>query len=165
MKYSDKEIEELRKIAGEEIYLLIKILKNKKRVSEIKLAEYCKKKLNDVRSMLYKLHNLNLVSFIKKRNKKTGWYVYYWGLDIKKMRDFFIDFKKKELKELKKDLKNEEHKKFYICMNKCGRFDFENASKFNFKCPECDSLLNYEENNKKIDFIKEKINNIKKIVN
>jgi len=166
MKRAHKEIEEIiKKIAGEDVFSLIKKLKSKKKVSDIKLAEDCNKKLNDVRSILYKLHNFNLVSFVKKRDKETGWYIYYWSIDIKKMHDFFVNFKNKELKGLRRSLKDEEHKKFYVCANKCIRLDFENASDCNFRCPECGCLLDYDENNKKIELIREKINNIKKIIN
>jgi len=161
MNLSNKEIREvIQNTAGSGAFPLVKVLKNKKNVSETKLAEHCEMELNEVRSLLYKLHNFNFVFFIKKRNKTTNLYIYYWALDTKNIRNFAVNYKKREIKELKKDLTNENNKKFYNCINGCMRLDFESAYEHNFKCPECNGLLDHEKNNKKIEKIIEKIDYI-----
>lgn len=165
MNPSNKEVEELlKKTAGEEVFSLFKILKSKKRVSEIKLAEYCNKKLNEVRGLLYKLYNFNLAFFIKKRNKQTGWYDYYWGINIKQAEEMISGMKKEEVEELKKEFKREEGRKFYICVNKCMRLEFRDACEYNFKCPECNGLMDYEKNNEKMSNITNEIKKSEKII-
>lgn len=158
MKPSNKEIEEwIKKTAGADVFSLVKILKNKKTVSEVKLTEYYNKELNVVRGLLYKLYNFNLAFFVKKQNKSTGWYDYYWGLNMKEMESKVINFKKKEFENLKRELKKEEGKRFYICINNCMRLEFKDACENKFKCPECNGLMDYKVNNEKINNLIQKI--------
>ena len=64
MKLSNKIIEEVvSEVAGEDVVPLVKALKNRKNVSEFKLAENIKEEVNRTRNMLYRLYDANLVSF------------------------------------------------------------------------------------------------------
>ena len=77
-------------VAGEDVVPLVQSLKNKKNVSEFKLAENINKEVNVARNMLYRLYDHNLVSFIRRKDKKKGWYIYYWTFNLKKIRTLFI---------------------------------------------------------------------------
>ena len=141
-------------VAGEEVIPLVKALKNKKNVSEFKLAEQIKIEINLTRNMLYRLFEYNLVSFIRRKDKKKGWYIYYWTFNPKRVKYIVHDLKRQRLDRLKERLKRETSGQFYVCQEKCIRLDFEQATNFEFKCPECGRLLNLDDNAQKIEDIK-----------
>lgn len=163
MKLNNKEIDNIiSQVAGEDVLPLVKSLKNKKNVSEFKIAESIKQEINLTRNMLYRLYNHNLVSFIRKKDKKKGWYIYYWTFNPHKIKDVIKNIKKKRLETLKERLLRENSSQFYICGNKCIRLDFEQSTDFEFKCPECGQLLNLEDNEKKKQELCKEIDEIKK---
>lgn len=147
VKSNSKVIEEVvAQVAGSDVVPLVKILKNKKNVSEFKLADDMKQEVNATRNMLYRLYNSNLVSFIRKKDKKKGWYIYYWTFDANHINYLVKVLGKKRLEQIKERLKREEEGQFYMCPNKCMRLDFDQAANFQFKCPECGQLVNHEDN-------------------
>ena len=96
MKLTNKIVEDVvTEVAGEDVVPLVKNLKNKKNVSEFKLAENIKKEVNEIRNMLYRLYDANLVSFIRRKDKKKGWYLYYWTFNLKRIKYLVKDLKKK----------------------------------------------------------------------
>ncbi len=150
-KITSKIVEEIvSEVAGEDVLPLVKALRNKSNVSEFKLADSIKKEINLTRNMLYRLYDNNLVSFIRKKDKKKGWYIYYWTFNQKRIKDLASDIKKRKVERLNERLQREKTTQFYICANKCVRLDFEQSHDFNFKCPECGQLLDLEDNSKKI---------------
>lgn len=151
MKLTNKLIEDvIIEVAGEDVVPLVKVLKNKKNVSEFKLAESIHQEINKTRNMLYRLYDSNLVSFIRRKDKKKGWYIYYWTFDLKRIKYLLHSLKKKRLVRLKERLDREKSSQFYACPNKCIRLDFDQAMNFEFKCPECGQLINQEDNTEKI---------------
>jgi transcription initiation factor TFIIE subunit alpha len=165
MKLSNKLIEDVvSEVSGADVIPLVKALKNRKDVSEFKIADELKQEINLTRNMLYRLYDFNLVSFIRKKDKKKGWYIYYWTFNSKNITYLLKDLKKKKLERLKERLKREKGVDFYTCGNGCIRLDFEQATDFEFKCPECGSLLDLEDNSKKIDEIKKEIIKLEKEV-
>ena len=163
MKLSNKIVEDVVvEVAGEDVIPLVKALKNKKNVSEFKLADNIKQEVNATRNMLYRLYDANLVSFIRKKDKKKGWYIYYWTYSPQKMRFLYIKQKKKKLEQLTEQLKEEEEGQYFECKSKCVRLNFDQATNFEFHCPECGGLITQEDNSKKIENIKKEIQEIKK---
>ena len=158
MRLSNKIVEEvIVEIAGPDVVPLIKLLRNKRNVSEFKLADSMKQEVNIVRNMLYRLYDANLVSFIRKKDKKKGWYIYYWTFDMKRVKYLMSEIKKKRLKRLKERLEREREGQFFICQNKCIRLDFDQAMNFEFKCPECGSIIQQDDNSELIEKIKKEI--------
>ncbi len=163
MKLTNKIVEDVViEVAGEDVVPLVKNLKNKKNVSEFKLAENIKKEVNEIRNMLYRLYDANLVSFIRRKDKKKGWYIYYWTFNQKRIKYLVNDLKKKKLERLKERLEREQESTFFICQKNCIRLDFEQATSFSFKCPECGELVNQEDNSEKIKKIEEDIKTLQK---
>lgn len=166
MKVSSKIVEDVvTQVAGQEILPLVKYLKDKKNVSEFKLADSMKKEVNIIRNMLYKLYDSNLVTFVRKKDKKKGWYIYYWTFEPKKIKHLIRMLNQKRLAKLKDRLERETQGIFYECPNKCIRLDFDQAFNFNFKCPECGQLINQESNEAKIKDIRKEILWLEKEVN
>jgi len=156
MRLTNRVIEDLiSEIAGKDVVPLVLNLKNKKNVSEFTLAENIDKEINETRNMLYRLYNANLVSFTRRKDKVKGWYIYYWTFNKKRIKDLVSELKKERLSNLYGRLDREKNNNFFVCSNKCIRLDFEQATEFEFKCPECGSLLNHEDNSEKIKKIKQ----------
>lgn len=163
MKLSNQLIESVvSEVAGEDVLPLVKVLKNKKNVSEFKLAEAIDEEINTTRNMLYRLYDANLVSFNRKKDKQKGWYIYYWTFRLKRIKYLVVDLKKKRFEKLKERLTREKSSNFFACNSKCMRLDFEQATNFNYKCPECGGLMNQEDNSAKIKEIETEIKKIEK---
>lgn len=163
MKISNKLVEDVvTEVVSSEAVPLVAALKNKKNVSEFKLAEAVKMEINITRNLLYKLFDNNLVTFTRKKDKKKGWYIYYWTFNLKRIKYLVNDLKKKKLERLNERLKREEANHFFACPKECIRLDFEQAMNFEFKCPECGSLIEQEDNNEKINIIKKEIKELEK---
>ena len=154
--------EVVSEVAGEDVLPLVKALRNKSNVSELKLASSIKKEINVARNMLYRLYDQNLVSFTRKKDKKKGWYIYYWTFNQKRVKDLLKDIKKQKYERMLDRLGREKNVQFYICSNKCIRLDFEQSHDFKFKCPECGSLLNLEDNRQKIKELEKELEKNKK---
>jgi len=165
MKLSNKLVEDVvTAVAGEDVLPLVKQLKNKKNVSEFKLAESLTLEINVTRNMLYRLYHANLVSFIRRKDKKKGWYIYYWTFKIKQIKYLAMSLKKEKLEKLQDRLSREQESSFFMCPNTCMRLDFEKAVSFEFKCPECDSIMQQESNEEKIKQLQEEIKALQKEV-
>jgi transcription initiation factor TFIIE subunit alpha len=163
MKLSTKQVEDVVvQVSGEDVLNLVRVLKDKKNVSEFKLAESIKQEVNATRNMLYRLYDFNLVSFTRKKDKKKGWYIYYWTFDIKRVKYLISVLKKKKLEKLKERLGREKSSTFYACEDKCIRLDFDQAVNFEFKCPECGKLIDVEKNEEIMAELKKEIGEIEK---
>jgi len=158
MRLSNKIVEDVvGEVAGDDVLPLVKALKNKKNVSEFKLAENLKQEVNLTRNMLYRLYDSNLVSFVRKKDKKKGWYIYYWTFDVKRIKYLLTKLKKNRLEKLQDRLTREQSSTFYSCGSKCIRLDFDQSMNFEFKCPECGELINEENNQEEVKGIIEEI--------
>src|SRR3989344_2082813 len=144
----DKEI--LLKLAQEKIGHdtppLVELIYNRDNYSEFKLADKLKITVNQVRNILYRLQDYNLVSSTRKKDKKKGWYIYYWTLNKKRVMDMIIDLKKERLSQLRHRLEKEQTTNFFVCPKKCMRLNFETAMEYHFKCAECGTLLVQQSN-------------------
>ncbi|MBS3112797.1 hypothetical protein J4418_01825 [Candidatus Woesearchaeota archaeon] len=158
MRITDKLIHEVvSSVAGEDTVPLIFAIKDKKNVSEFKIAEMLKEQINITRNMLYRLLDQNLVNFIRKKDRQKGWYIYYWTFNPKEIRFLTIKLQKQRLHGLIERLEREQSAQFFNCPQECIRLDFERAMNFEFKCPECGSIIEQHDNAKDIEDIKKKI--------
>ena len=165
-KNAGKQIEDVvSQLIGDDVLPLVKVLKNKKNVSEFKLASAIRREINLTRNMLYRLYDHNLVSFNRKKDKKKGWYIYYWTFNIKRIKYLAIELKKKRVEKLQERLEREQTTQFFSCKTNCIRLSFEQATDFEYKCPECGELLNQEDNAAKITEIKKEVESLKKELN
>ncbi len=154
--------EVIKEVAGEDVLPLVKALKNKKNVSEFKLAELLKKEINLIRNMLYRLYDQHLVSFIRKKDKKKGWYIYYWTFNPRRVKELVSNLKKTKMEKIKERLAREKSTNFFTCANKCIRLDFDQATEFEYKCPECGEILQQEDNTKRIADLEKELQQLEK---
>jgi len=150
------------RVAGEDVIPLVRTLRNRRDVSEFTLATETKTEINLVRNRLYRLYNANLVTSIKKKDKKKGWYIYYWTLNLPRFQYLAKDLISNRLSQLKERLAREKSSSFFMCQQNCIRLNFEQATDFEFKCPECGELLHQDDNTKKIKEIEKDIKMLEK---
>jgi transcription initiation factor TFIIE subunit alpha len=151
VKITGKVIDEVvAEVAGPDVVPLVRILSDKSNVSEFKLADNMKAEINITRNMLYRLYDHNLVSFSRKKDKKKGWYIYYWTFNKNRVRDLLISLRKKKIEKLQERLQREKTTQFYVSKEAGIRLDFEKAHDFNFKCPETGQLMEVEDNAQRI---------------
>jgi len=143
--------------AGKDVIPLVDKLKNKKNLSEFKLAEALEQEINYTRNQLYRLLKYNLVSFTKKKDKRKGWYIYYWTFKLKQVKYLMKKLKEERLEKLNEWLKREEEIQFYSCKDKCMRVQFDTAIDLEFMCPECGEVQEIENNEEQIKSIKKEI--------
>ena len=164
MRLSNKIVDDaISEIAGEDVLPLVKAMKNKKNISEFKLAESIKQEINKTRNMLYRLHDANLVTFLRKKDKKKGWYIYYWTFNHPQAHSTILKMKEKRIENLRKRLEKEDSSTFYTCSSKCLRVKFEHALENSFKCPECDKILKEMDNSKVIKEIQKELSILEEV--
>ena len=88
--------EVIKKIAGKNTEAIVPILIAKKNVNEFKIADKLKLTINQARNILYKLHAHDVVSFTRKKDKRKGWYIYFWTLDEVKALEALKKIKEQE---------------------------------------------------------------------
>ena len=145
---------------GKDVLELVQYLKKRENVSEFKIAEHFNLTVNQIRNMLYRLYSHSLVDFTRKKDKKKGWYIYYWDFYLKRAFETALAHKEKRLEVLKDLLKKEESGQYFSCPDNDVRFGFEQAIEHGFKCPECDKVLVQDNNARKIQRIMKTISEL-----
>jgi transcription factor E len=149
-------------VTGKAASGIVKSLYDKKNVNEFLIAKKLQLTINQTRNLLYKLSDAGLVSFTRKKDKRKGWYTYFWTLDVEKSLLFLRESLRKEIEQLNNSLKNRESKRFYICKS-CGiEVNEETALLNNFSCKECGVVYELASNEKVINDLKQKITRLNK---
>ena len=160
MKLTNTKIyDTVREVIGEDSIRIIEYLKDKKNISDFKIAEKVDKDIHEVRNILYRLFNHNLVTYYRKKDRQKGWYISYWTFNKKRIKELIDKTTKEKLVKYSVRLKEEEANfgNFYLCPNACVRVGFEKAVDLEYRCPECGNILNHQDNTKTIDFLRSKI--------
>jgi len=130
---------------------IVDLLVGKKDVNEFLIAKKLELTINQTRNILYKLSDFGLVSFIRKKDKRKGWYIYFWTLNIARSLNLLEQKLKDELVQLQAQLKSRKEKRYYICDTCTIEVTEEAALLNNFSCPECEEIYVLSNND---DFIK-----------
>ncbi|MBU0894131.1 MAG: hypothetical protein KKF48_01365 [Nanoarchaeota archaeon] len=149
-------------IVGKQSDELTDLLNNKKHVNEFILAKKLDITINQTRNLLYKIADYGLVSSIRKKDKKKGWYTYFWKIENIKVLEFLRDILMKRIDQLNNQIKSRETKIFYICERCNIEFNEENALAYDFTCNECGSVFVVKDNSK---ILKELRRNLSKFKN
>ena len=141
---------------------IIDLLSGKKHVNEFLIAKKLDLTINQTRNILYKLSDYGLVSFIRKKDKRKGWYIYFWTLNVYQSLNLLEQSLKKELVQLEAQLKSRKEKRYYVC-NTCSIEITEEAALLNdFACPECEEIYELSDNSGIIQQLEKNISRIKK---
>jgi len=151
----------ITQFVGKEAVPLVMALKNKKDVSEFILADNIRKDINLTRNMLYKLFDHNLVSSIRRKDKKKGWYVQYWTFNQNGLRYLIQKSKQDYLAQLTDILNKEKNGSYFSCVDECKRLEFEESAELQFKCPECGRLMEQMDNTQIVKRIENQLKEIK----
>lgn len=144
---------------------VLEILEKEPEVNEKFLAQALGTKINAIRKSLYKLMHSGFVSYKKKRDKdKQWWYLYYWTLNPRRIKDVWIQHKKRELEKREKELKTEKGLEFE-CERGCKKYNYSEALEHEFKCPYCDSGMVQLDNEEEVENIKREIEEIENELN
>jgi len=151
-----------RRIAGKPGEDVIEILFDRENFNEFKIAEKLKKNINEVRNILYKLSSFNVISSTRKKDKRKGWYTYFWTFDKVKALGVLLKLKEQEFFNLDHIFKSRITKNFYYCESDGIEMSEETALNHDFSCPECSQLLVPVNEGKKIKEITQKVDLAKK---
>ena len=140
---------------------IIDLLVDKKNVNEFLIAKKLKLTINQTRNILYKLSDYGLVSFVRKKDKRKGWYIYFWTLNVYQSLKLLEENLRKELASLEQQLKNRLEKRYYVC-NTCSlEINEETALLNNYICPECEEVYQLSRNTEFISELEKSISKVK----
>jgi transcription factor E len=137
-------------VVGKSAEEAVDMLSEKKHVNEFAIAKKLNLTINQTRNILYRLADHGLVSSVRKKDRKKGWYTYFWKIEILKSLEYLKDIKLKRSEQFKNQIKSRESKQFYVC-DRCNiEFSEENALLHNFTCGECGNIFSMKDNSKVI---------------
>ncbi len=137
-------------VAGKQAEDIINILDTQKYINEFVIAKKLNLTINQARNILYKISDHGLVSSIRKKDKRKGWYTYFWKIEILKSLEFLRENLLKKIENTEHQMKSRETKRFYVCPRCHIELSEENALINNFTCNECGSILVLKDNTKLI---------------
>jgi len=149
-------------IAGKQTEDIVDLLDTKKHINEFVIAKKLDLTINQTRNILYKISDHGLVSYIRKKDKKKGWYTYFWKIEILKSLEFMKNNLLKKIDQLEHKIKSRETKRFYICERCNLELSEENALLYNFTCNECGDILALKDNTKFVREMKKSLEKLKK---
>jgi len=148
--------------AGEQAVKIVDLLHNKKDINEFLIAKKLNLTINQTRNLIYRLSHLGIISSIRKKDKRKGWYIYYWTLNIMKSLEVLQTTLTTEINNLKHQMDKKKTERFYKCKI-CGReANEENALGTNFICSECGEVYELADNTHLILDIEKKIEKLQK---
>ncbi|MEM3172646.1 MAG: transcription factor, partial [Candidatus Nitrosotenuis sp.] len=119
-------------------------------------------RINMVRKVLYDLFGKALITGIRVKDERKGWFVYRWRSRKDEVENFIENQKKKIADRLQQRLDYENSSQFYHCGNEdCPRITFETALEMFFKCPRCGGVVNLKKNDKLKKALESKITEIR----
>src|SRR3972149_12240880 len=137
-------------VAGKQAEDIVDLLDEQKYVNEFVIAKKLNLTINQARNILYKISDYGLVSSIRKKDKRKGWYTYFWKIEILKALEFLRENLLKKIENIEHQIKSRETKRFYVCPRCHIELSEENALINNFTCNECGSILVLKDNTKMI---------------
>ena len=149
-------------IVGKQAEDIADLLDSKKHVNEFIIAKKLGITINQTRNILYKISDYGLVSSIRKKDKRKGWYTYFWKIEILKSLEFFKGILVKKMNQINNQINSRETKKFYICERCNIEFNEENALLHDFTCNECGDVFTVKDNSKVLKELKKNLDKLKR---
>jgi len=163
IEYEDTLVKVAGMLGGEPYIRVARAILNNEDTTDEEIASATGLKINMVRRILYDLFGRSLITGIRVREPKKGWYVYRWRVQRDQVDAFVNSLKRKTLKRLKVRLKYEQSHQFYRCKDKTHRrLTFEEAVENLFRCPQCGNPVELVSNDELIRALKWKIKQLEK---
>src|SRR3989344_8698412 len=102
-------------VAGKQAEKITDLLDSEKYINEFLIAKKLDITINQTRNILYKLSDHGLVSSIRKKDKKKGWYTYFWKIEILKSLEFLREVLINKINQINNQIKSRDVKQFYVC--------------------------------------------------
>ncbi len=142
IEYEDSFVKIAGVLGGEEYIRVARALLNSENATDEEIASATGLKINTVRRTLYDLFGKSLITGVRVRDLKRGWFVYRWRAQRDQVDGFIENQKKKALDRLQNRLDYENAHDFYSCGKPdCPMYTFEEAIEIFFKCPDCQETL------------------------
>ena len=141
---------------GEEAVNIVKALALAGTTTDDVIATQANVRLNTARKVLYKLYDHALVTCVRSRDEKTGWFIYHWQLQPDQLDAFVRSRKKKALEQMRTQLEYEKGHSFFMCKGCLTvRVTFEDAMESAFRCSGCNDQLISEDNSRTIQVLED----------
>lgn len=162
-KFSDEFLKEVvGMVAGRPSEEIVDFLDTKKYVNEFLISKKLDITINQTRNILYKISDYGLVSNTRKKDKKKGWYTYFWKIEALKSFEFLRAHLLKRIYQTENQIKSRRENRFYICERCHIELKEENAMLYDFVCQECGSVLSLKDNAKLIRELEKKLNSYRR---
>ena len=149
-------------VVGKQAEEIAELLNSKKYINEFLIAKKLEITINQTRNILYKISDYGLISSIRKKDKRKGWYTYFWKLEILKSLEFLRNILRKKIDQINYQIKSRETKEFYICERCKIEFSEENALLNNFTCHECGDIFVIRDNTKLLRELRRNLDKLNK---
>jgi len=141
-------------VVGKQAEDIIDMLDGNKYINEFLIAKKLGITINQTRNILYKISDHGLISSIRKKDKRKGWYTYFWKIEVLKSLEFLVSIINKRREQLKNQIKSRETKEFYICEQCNIEVNAETALLHEFACNECGEVYTLKDNTKMLKELK-----------
>jgi transcription initiation factor TFIIE subunit alpha len=151
----------LEQIAGPLAPEIINIFKQESEYSPDELAKKLNEKITNIRCTLNSLHFRGIACY--KREKQNQKFVEFkWSIKFKKIIELVIDQETEKYNKLDESITDKKDRDYFECPKKCVEVPFEIAAAYDFKCPNCNSILELINIKKVLANIKRQKTKIKK---
>jgi len=162
-KYEDPFVRISAMIGGDEYLKVARSLLKAEDATDEEIASSTGLRINMVRKVLYDLFGKSLITGVRVKDERKGWFVYRWRSRREEVENFIEKQKKKIGQRLQQRLDYENSSEFYHCgKEECPRITFEDALEAMFKCPSCNQVVNLKKNEKAKKGFAKKIDEIAK---
>lgn len=148
-------------IVGKPAEEIIDLIYSNKHVNEFLLSKKLKLTINQTRNILYKLSDYGVVSSVRKKDKRKGWYTYFWRIEPTKALEFLRNSLLKKAEQITYQIRSKETKDFYICERCNTELNEETALINSFTCNECGGLFSLKDNSKTIKELHKSLERLK----
>jgi len=158
---NEKIVEVVRRIFGGVHAKVVRVMleSESKEMRDEEIAKKIGMRVNEVRRVLYELHNKQIATYRKVMDPNTRWYTYYWKLNTENIYTLIKRRKRRVIELLRQRLEYERNNTFFKCTKgeRCPIVTFDVAMEHYFKCPTCGAPLEQFDNSKIIELLEKKI--------
>jgi transcription factor E len=151
-------------VVGKSMEEIAVLLNSKKHVNEFLIAKKLDITINQTRNLLYKLSDEGLVSSIRKKDKKKGWYTYFWKIEILKALQFLKLHLEQRISQFENQINNRETQQFYVCERCKIEMNEEAALLQDFTCFECGGVFSLKDNSSLLKALQKNVDKLRKEV-